>query len=350
MRSISSEQLEKWGLRHIQGPEKASAQQISVPEAPEPGSLVFLKAGSQIKNWDPVAILVLDSTLKASELNIPPRVSVLSTDQFRKHMGQALAVFDTKSEALPEGISPKAHISESAVVDKTASIGPGVVIGTGARIQAGARIAANAVIEAFAVVGQKSIIHSNVVIGRSCVVGDHCEIHANTTVGSDGFGYIPQKSEAPVKIPQIGRVILGDFVEIGANCAIDRGAIADTKIGRGTKIDNLCHIAHNCHIGKNCLITAGFMMAGSSHIGDRFSCGGNVAIADHIHITNDVSLGGRSTVTKDITVPGAYTGYPLQPLQEGLKTLASLRELPRLRQLVSEIRRHLNLNNESPRS
>lgn len=343
MRSISSEQLKNWGLSHIQGPLKASASQISIPEDPKTDSLVFLKTGGHIMSWVNIRILVLDQSVDPKGLPIPEHITVFQTVNFRAHMGQALAVFDTKELAFPSGISSRADVHPTATLAPGARIAPGAVIGESARIGADVWIGSNAVIEAFAQIGDHSRIHSGAVIGHHCVIGNHCEIHSNTSIGSDGFGFIPQKNSHPVKIPQIGRVVLDPHVEVGANCAIDRGAIGDTFIGAGTKIDNLCHIAHNCRIGQDGLIAAGFMVAGSSNIGDRFACGGSVVVADHITITNDVSLGGRSTVTKDITASGAYAGYPLQPMKEALKSLASIRELPRLRKDIQAIRRHLNL-------
>lgn len=348
MRSISSEQLEKWGLHHLQGPKDAVAHRISIPEAPLPDSLVFLKAGGAVQDYAPVRILVLDHDLEPGPLGVPAGVCVLRTANFRAHMGQALALFDLKPEAFPTGVSPGAHVHPEAVLASSVRVAPGAVIGAGAVLGEQVWIGAGAVVEAGARLGARTKIHAGAVIGHHCETGENCEIHANTVLGSDGFGYIPQRTGPPVKIPQIGRVILENDVEIGAGCAIDRGAIGDTRIGAGTKIDNLCHIAHNCRIGKNGLITAGFMTAGSTVIGDRFSCGGDVVVADHVRICDDVSLGGRSAVTKDITEPGAYTGYPLMPMKEGLRAIATLRELPRLRKEIQSLLRHFNLTKGNP--
>ncbi|MBX3018941.1 MAG: UDP-3-O-(3-hydroxymyristoyl)glucosamine N-acyltransferase [Bdellovibrionaceae bacterium] len=348
MRSISSEQLEKWGLTPLQGPKDAVAQRISIPEAPQPDSLVFLKAGAEISDLSPVRILILDQGVDASQLNIPPHISVLKTTNFRAHMGQALALFDLKPEAFPSGVSPAAHVHPEAKLSPSVRIGPGAVIGAGVVLGENVWIGANAVVETGAHIRARTKIHSGAVIGHHCEIGENCEVFANAVLGSDGFGYIPQRSGPPVKIPQIGRVVLENDVEVGAGTTIDRGAIGDTRIGAGTKLDNLCHIAHNCRIGKSGLITAGFMTAGSTVIGDRFSCGGDVVIADHITICDDVSLGGRSGVTKDITVPGAYTGYPLMPMKEGLKAIATIRELPRLRKEIQSLLRHFNLTKGNP--
>lgn len=348
LRSISSEQLQKWGLTPLQGPQDAVAQRISIPQAPQPDSLVFLKAGVQVADYTPVRILILDQDIDPSQLGIPAHVSVLKTANFRAHMGQALALFDLKPDAFPAGVSPAAHIHPDATLSPSSRVGPGAVIGAGVTLGDHVWIGANAVIEAGARIQARTKIHSGAVIGHHCEIGENCEVHANAVLGSDGFGYIPQRSGPPVKIPQIGRVVLENDVEIGASTTIDRGAIGDTRIGAGTKIDNLCHIAHNCQIGKNCLITAGFMTAGSTTIGDRFSCAGDVVVADHITICADVTLGGRSGVTKDITAPGAYTGYPLMPMKEGLKSIATIRELPRLRKEIQSLLKHFNLSKGNP--
>lgn len=345
MQSISCDQLKKWGAQHLQGPGQRVAYRLATPETSGlagSDTLIFLKPGVSFSAWDTVAILILDPALPASSLPIPANIDVFVALDFRQLMGLALGVFDQKISAFPNdptqaAIAPSAQIGVGVRIAPRATIGEGAVIGEQAWIGSGA------VIEPYAHIGAHSRIHANVVIGHHCSVGLRCEVHSNTTMGSDGFGYIPQKDRAPIKIPQVGRVVLGDDVEIGANCAIDRGAIADTVIGSGTKIDNLCHIAHNCKIGENCLITAGFFVAGSSTIGDRFTCGGNVAVADHVTITNDVMLGGRTAVTKDLLTPGAYTGFPVEPMKDGLKTLASLRELTQLRKTVQTILKHLNL-------
>lgn len=348
MRSISYDQLEKWGLTPLQGPKDAVAHRISVPEAPQTDSLVFLKAGIRVADYAPVRILILDSDVNVASLGVPAHVAILKTSNFRAHMSQALALFDLKPDAFPVGVSPAAHIHPEAKISSSARIAPGAVVGARAVIGDQVWLGSGAIIEAGAIINARTRIHSGAVVGHHCEVGENCEIHANAVLGSDGFGYIPQRTGTPVKIPQIGRVVLENDVEIGANTSIDRGAIGDTRIGAGTKIDNLCHIAHNCQIGKNCLITAGFMTAGSTTIGDRFSCGGDVVVADHITICDDVSLGGRSGVTKDITAPGAYTGYPLMPMKEGLKSIATIRELPRLRKEIQSLLKHLNLTKGNP--
>jgi UDP-3-O-[3-hydroxymyristoyl] glucosamine N-acyltransferase len=197
------------------------------------------------------------------------------------------------------------------------------------------------VIEKEALIGARSILHSLIHIGADCEIGEDCEIHPHTTIGADGFGFVPDAQNLNHKVPQLGKVILEDRVEIGASCTIDRATLGETLIGAGCKFDNLIHIAHNCVIGKNALLAGGFAVAGSTHIGDNFKAGGAASVADHVHICDNVTIGGYSGVTKDITEPGAYTGYPLQPWREGLRTLASLPNVPEMRRELAELRKSL---------
>lgn len=234
-------------------------------------------------------------------------------------------------------LSPLATVGEDAVVAAGAFIGEGAVIGSGAMIGPGC------VIEAGARIGQDTVLHALVYVGRGCVVGDRCEIHAHTTVGSDGYSYAHDETGRHHKIPQLGIVVIEDEVEIGANCAIDRAAFEATRIGQGTKIDNLCHIAHNCQIGKQVLLTGGFFVAGSSTIGDQCVTGGRATVTDHVKVCSGVQLGGLSAVTKDITEPGAYGGHPLQPLKQYLRTTTSLVHLPEFRKRLAALEQKLGL-------
>jgi UDP-3-O-[3-hydroxymyristoyl] glucosamine N-acyltransferase len=200
-------------------------------------------------------------------------------------------------------------------------------------------IGAHTVIESDACIGAGTILHPQVFVGAACQIGERCEIHPHTTIGSDGFGYAKDATGRPQKIPHLGTVRIGDEVEIGGNCAIDRATLTSTYIRSGAKLDNICHIAHNCDLGENGLYTAGFMMAGSTTIGRNFQTGGNSVVSAHLRLADDVILAGRSTVTSDVTKPGFYGGYPLQPLREALKTLVSLGKLNAMRKKLSELGR-----------
>lgn len=335
--TISGHQLKTLGLQHLSGSLELTAQNTS--------QILFVGPAAVLPDsgFQGIIITELDppSTLRDSST-----VLIFKTTSIRLAMTQILPFFDPVSSAFSEGIHPK------AVVDPSAKLGAGVRVSAGAVIQAHATLDANvwvgsgAVVETGAHIGAGSHLHSNTVVGFNCVVGQNCILHSGTVLGSDGFGFVHNPKGTHLKIPQVGKVLLGNSVELGANCAVDRGTIGDTVIGDGTKFDNLCHVAHNCKIGKNGLFAGGFFISGSSEIGDHFMCGGSVAIADHVKICDNVTLGGRSTVTKDITQSGAYTGYPLEPLNEGLKTIANLRELTGLRKKMNQVLNHLGLNKE----
>lgn len=245
-------------------------------------------------------------------------------------------------------IHPRAFVSPEAVIGKGAIIAAGAFVGPRAVIGEGAMIGPGCVIEEQARVGAGTVLHALVFVGRRCEVGARCEIHPHTTIGSDGYAYAQDDLHQHHKVPQLGIVVVEDDVEIQSNCAIDRAAFDVTRIGRGTKIDNLCHIAHNCQIGKHVLLTGGFFMAGSSTVGDHCVTGGRTTLTDHVNVCAGVQLGGLSAVTKDITEPGAYSGYPLQPMKKFLRTTSTLAHLPEMRKRLADLEKKVREN--EPRS
>jgi len=240
-------------------------------------------------------------------------------------------------------IDPRAFVAPGAVLGAGVVVAAGAFVGAGAVLGAGVFIGPGCVVEAGARVGAGSILHAQVFLGRRCEVGERCEIHPHTTLGADGFAYAQDEHGHHHKVPQLGIVVLEDDVEIQANCAVDRAAFTETRIGRGTKIDNFCHIAHNCQIGRHVILTGGFMVAGSTSLGDRCVVGGRTTVTDHVNVCAGVQLGGLSAVTKDITEPGAYGGHPLQPFKAFLRTTTSLAHLPDLRRRVAELEKRIPL-------
>ena len=247
--------------------------------------------------------------------------------------------FEKKLSFYDQDIHPKAIVHESAELGEAVKIGPGAVISQGVQIGNGSWVGANAFIGPNTSIGSACEIYPNVVVNENTEIGDRVTVQANTTVGSDGFGFATDKKFQHHKIPQIGRVVIEDDVEIGANSTIDRAAFDETRIRKGTKTDNQVHIAHNCDIGENCLITAKFAVAGSSKIGDRCVFGGRVSLNDHIELTNDVQIGALSGVTKSIDKPGTYAGFPLLPISEFRRVSTSLAHLPQIRRDVSRLMR-----------
>ena len=239
------------------------------------------------------------------------------------YVGYALLarLFDT-SQNLTGGIASSATIDETAEIGENVAIGHNVVIEAGVEIGDNCQLFANSVIGSNSVIGANTKIYPNVTVYYSSDIGKNCIIHANTIIGSDGFGNVPYQGKW-VKIPQLGRAIIGDDVEIGASTAIDRGALSDTIIANGVKIDNQCQIAHNVHIGENTAVAGGTNIAGSTTIGANCMIGGACAINGHIAITDNVVVTGDSMVMRGISEPGTYSsGVPAQKNKAWLKTTA----------------------------
>ncbi len=238
---------------------------------------------------------------------------------------------------------PTAVVHPDALIGEQTLLGPYCVIGAAARIGENCLVGSHTVVENGASVGARTILHPHVFIGAGCEIGEDCEIHPHTSIGSDGFGYATDAGGNPCKIPHLGNVKIGDRVEIGSNCAVDRATLTSTHIRSGTKLDNICHIAHNCDLGENGFFTAGFMMGGSTKIGRGFITGGNSVVTAHVTVGDNVVLQGRSNVTNDVPNAGAYGGYPLQPLKQAMKTAVSLGQLNEIRKNLNRVMRHLRL-------
>ncbi len=230
-------------------------------------------------------------------------------------------------------------------------IHPSAVVDGSAQIAATASVDALAVIEPNAVIGERCFIASGCHIGEDAIIGDDCDIyprvviypgttlgrrvvvHAGAVLGSDGFGFVRDETYGRyVKFPQVGRLVVGDYVEIGANCTIDRGALDETVIGSGTKFDNMVHIGHNSSIGANVVIAAQTGISGSCSVGDDCVLGGQVGMGDHAHIEAGAILGGQSGVLPHKTVRGrgvVFWGTPVKPVREYLRELATLSRLTR---------------------
>ncbi len=255
---------------------------------------------------------------------------------------EALEIFDQSvPETVPPGIDATAAIDPSALVDPTASIGPFVVVGPAARIGAGSRIMAGCYVGPEVRVGSACFLHPHVVLRRQTELGDRVIIHAGAVLGDDGFGFAPD-GEAYRKIPQLGRVVVEDEVEIGANTTIDRGTTGVTRIGRGSKIDNLVMIAHNVEIGPDTIICAQAGLSGSARVGRHVTLGGQAGVTGHIAIGDHARVGAQSGVTRAIPAGETWSGYPAQPHRQASRAYAALRDLAaalrELRRLEERVR------------
>src|SRR5690242_18198664 len=240
------------------------------------------------------------------------------------------------------GIHPTAAIAPGAVIDATASVGPYSVIEDGAKVGADSIVGANGFIAAGVEIGTGSTLHAGVKIYPGVRIGNRVIVHAGTVVGGDGFGYVFAEGRHQ-KFPQLGRVIIEDDVEIGANSTVDRGSLGDTIIGLGTKIDNLVQIAHNVRIGRHCVIAAQTGISGSVEIGNYVVIGGQVGIGDKVRIEDQVTIGAQAGIPtgKIIRKGSAVWGTPARPMSEFKKTYAQIVNLPNLARKVSELSRRL---------
>jgi UDP-3-O-[3-hydroxymyristoyl] glucosamine N-acyltransferase len=240
----------------------------------------------------------------------------------------------------PMGVLPAAIVSDSAAIGEGASIYPGACIGRNVVIGKRTVIYSGAVLYDDVIIGEECTIHANAVVRERCRVGNRCIIQPGAVIGSDGFGYAPDGG-GYFRIPQIGIVVLEDDVEIGANSCIDRAAIEVTRIGRGTKLDNLVQIAHNCQIGEDCMIVSQVGISGSTKVGNHVTLAGQVGVAGHITIGDNVLVGGQSGVAGSLPPNAAYSGSPTMPHKEWLKSSMVVPRLPELKKTVSALEKRI---------
>ena len=244
-------------------------------------------------------------------------------------MSEVLSLFAPPSPLFEVDIHP------TAVVDATASVGNGVKIGAGCyigpKVQLGddVTIYPNVTVLDECTIGKNTVIWSGAVIRERCHLGNHCIIHPNATIGADGFGFRPDPERGLVKIPQIGNVVIGNNVEIGANTCVDRGKFSSTILGDGCKIDNLVQIGHNSKLGRFCIMAGNSGLAGSVTLGNGVIIGGSASIKDHTTIGDGATVGAGSGVTCDIPAGKVMLGYPAVEARDALKQWAILKRLVR---------------------
>jgi len=263
------------------------------------------------------------------------RMPRIVTDNPYAYYARAVGLFHPEPRPTP-GTHPTAQVASSAKVAPSAEVGPYVVIGANASVGEGAVIGAHCVLGDGVAVGAGTRLYPRVTVYDRCTLGARCIVHSGVVIGSDGFGMAREEGRW-LKIPQVGAVRIGDDVEIGANTAIDRGALDDTVIEEGVKLDNLIQVGHNCVIGAHTVIAGCTGLAGSVTIGRDCMIGGGVGIVGHLTICDRVTISGFSFVTKSITAPGTYTsGMPVMAHGEWLRNAAQLRHLDELARLVKK--------------
>ena len=253
---------------------------------------------------------------------------------------RALRLFHPEAEIAPQ-IHPSAVIDATASVADDVWIGACAVIGPSARIETGARIYPNVTIYEDVTIGENTIIHSGAVIRERSQIGARVIIHNNVVVGCDGFGYAKDEDRSWLKIPQTGRVVVEDDVEIGAGTTIDRASVGESRIGRGTKIDNLVQIGHSCTVGEDTLLCAQVGLAGSSHIGSRVILAGQAGVAGHLTIGDDVVLTAKSATSHDVPAGKIISGIPAFDNKDWLRSTAAFRRLGEMQRRLRELEKKL---------
>ncbi len=250
-------------------------------------------------------------------------------------LARIIGVFFPK-QIIEPGVHNGAWIDSSASIHPEACVFPGVYIGARAKVGRGTILYPGVFLGEDTIVGEDCIFYSNVTVREKCIVGNRVIFQPGVAIGADGFGFAPEK-ETYVKIPQVGNVIIEDDVELGSNTCVDRAALGSTRIGKGTKIDNLVQIGHNVVIGKNTIIVSQTGISGSTQVGDHVLMGGQVGLAGHIKIGDHVTLATRTGVMEDIPEKGVYWGSPSIDMTTEMKNVAAYRQLPALVKRVRQL-------------
>jgi len=254
---------------------------------------------------------------------------------------RALRIFHPEAEIEPF-VHPSAVIDPTARVAKRVAIGACVVIGRNVFVGDDVRIYPNVTVYDDVTIGRGSVIHSGVAIRERSVIGERVVIHNNSVIGCDGFGYAKDEDKHWLKIPQAGRVVIEDDVEIGAATTIDRASVGESRIGRGTKLDNLVQIGHSCTVGEDSLLCAQVGLAGSSHIGSRVILAGQAGVAGHLTIGDDVVLTAKSATSHDIPAGKVISGIPAFDNKDWLRSTAAFRRLGEIQRMVRELQRRID--------
>lgn len=283
---------------------------------------------------------------RAAAIIVPPALDgaidtpLLLTENPYLAFAKILTFFEVPAH-VGRGVMPGANVHPDAVLGQNVTVSPGCVIAAGARIGRGSHLHPNVVVYADAVVGEDCVLHANVTVRERCLLGNRVILQPGAVVGSDGFGFAPD-GEGYFKIPQVGHVVIEDDVEIGSCSCIDRATMGVTRIGRGTKIDNLVQIAHNVQVGEDCIMVSQVGVAGSTRIGRHCTFGGQSAMTGHVTIGDNVTVAGRSGVTNDIASNQSVAGLPVMPHRDWLKNTMAMQHLPEMRRELKQLKRQID--------
>jgi UDP-3-O-[3-hydroxymyristoyl] glucosamine N-acyltransferase len=314
-------------IRGVAGLENAGASDLSFVRSEAFASAVMESAAAAV-----IAPPGLDIGARAALRSAHPGLD----------FSRAIRILAPEARPAP-GVDPGARVDENASVDPTATVGPGCVVGPGARIGARSILGASVTVYPDVIIGEECAIHAGCSLA-AVEIGDRVLLHPGVVLGADGFGYVADEQGVLSKVPQVGRVVIEDDVEIGANTTIDRGSLGETRIGRNTKIDNLVQIAHNCVIGEGVLIAAQVGLAGSTRVEQGAILMGQVGVAGHLTIGERAFVGAKCGVSKDVPAGARVWGTPHREERTWHRISAALPRLPDLMRRVRVLERRLGIS------
>ncbi len=304
-----------------------------------PGDITFVEGERNLPSWHASAA---SAAVVPTSVPLNGRPLIRVADPLTAFATIVLQLRGLRTAESAGTIDPTAHVHPTARVGPDTTVGPFAVIGEGAVLGARCQVYPGAYVGRSCRLGDDVVLHPHVVLYDECVLGNRVTVHANTVIGADGFGYRTQNGQH-VKVPQLGRVEVGDDVEIGACTTIDRGTFGPTRIGAGTKIDNLVMIAHNCQVGRHNLLVSQAGIAGSCTTGDYVVMAGQAGVADHLTVGDRAVIGAQAGVVKDIPADVRVIGSPARPQKESWRFMLSVEKLPDLIRDVRRLKRALGM-------
>ena len=335
------EELAAFLAQPLAGDGSVVIERVASIDAAEAGSVSFVenqKSLEETKNCGASCLIV--SSIAEARQALPQVPAFIEAAQPKLAFALIAEILHPPKRREPF-IHDSAAIASTADIDLTVSIGPHVAIGENTRIGAGTRIEAGVAIGDHVAIGQDCVLHPGVVLYDNVTISDRVVLHAGVCIGADGFGYVRGELSYH-KFPQVGTVVIEDDVELGAQTCVDRAALGQTRIGKGTKLDNMVHVGHNCDIGERVVIAAQTGISGSVVIEDDCVIGGQVGFGDHIRVLSGAVIGSKAGILPGkIVRPGVWWGIPIQPLDEYKRLNAHLGRLPQMREEIKELRRRL---------
>lgn len=328
----------------VEGNPKVALRSFAKIEEAGEGDLAFLanpKYTNYIYSTKASAVLVsndfkAEQALETTLIRVANPYETLAT---------LMRMVDQLLNPQPTGIEEPSHIGAGVTVDENCYIGAFSYIADGVSLGAGVKVYPHVYIGRGASIGDGTILYSGAKVYPGCKIGKSCIIHSGAVIGADGFGFAPNATGSYDKIPQMGIVVLGDNVEVGANTTVDRATMGATLIGDGSKLDNLVQVAHNVEVGANTVIAAQAGFAGSSKVGNNCMIGGQVGVAGHISIGNKVSIGAQSGIPNNVADGSVLMGYPAVPARNFARQAAALKRLPDLMSRMNALLRQAEKEN-----